>query len=119
MYRICNFFLINSWRIVAIVTKMGQIELSKSILIKLMHHLKSVPLLYSNMVEALHRINLYCKSSFQLYLLYATVYFLVIIFPPHTTVEVDLSIQRCFFYSLNLIHRLSQVKISSIVFLIY
>jgi hypothetical protein len=73
---------------------MTQIELSKSTLIKLMQHLKTVPLLYSNMMETLHRINLYCKFSFRLVLLFYDL--LVTIFPPHTTVEMDLSIQRCF-----------------------
>jgi len=61
------FFYINSWRITAKITKMGQIELSKRTLIKLIHHLKSVPLLYSNMMATLHRINLYCKSPFFFY----------------------------------------------------
>jgi len=91
-----RLFLINSWRITVTIGKMTQIELSTTILIKLMQHLKSVPLLFSNMMETLHRINLYCKFHFRLFLLYYIFYFLVTIFPPHTTVEVDLSIQRCF-----------------------
>ncbi len=91
------FFYINSWRIAARITKMGQIELSKTTLIKLMHHLKSVPLLYSNMMATLHRINLYCKSSFYSFMIIKfSMLFLVTIFPPDTTVEVDLSVQRCF-----------------------
>jgi hypothetical protein len=59
----------HSWRIVATIAQMIQIELSKATLIKLMHHLKSVPLLFPNLMEALHRINLYCKFSFRLFLL--------------------------------------------------
>ncbi|CAF1307539.1 unnamed protein product [Rotaria sp. Silwood1] len=70
---------LTDWRIAATISKMGQIELSKTTLISLIHHLKSVPLLYSNMMEALHRINLY-----------------FFIFPPYTTVEVDISIRKCF-----------------------
>jgi len=96
-FNLIGFFFLNSWRIVATIAKLTQIELSKTTLIKLIHHLKSVPLLFSNMMEALYRINLYCKISFSIIfpLLYF-LYFLVTIFPPHTTVEVDLSIQRCF-----------------------
>ncbi|CAF4169559.1 unnamed protein product, partial [Adineta steineri] len=70
---------LTDWHIAARIAKIDQIVLSKTILIKLMHHLKSVPLFYSNMIETLHRINLYFT-----------------IFPPHTTMEIDLSIQRCF-----------------------
>ncbi|CAF0860696.1 unnamed protein product [Rotaria sordida] len=70
---------LTDWRIAGTISKMDQIELSKTILIELMNHLKSVPLLYSNMMETLHRIN---------------VYFLI--FPPYTTIEVDLFIQNCF-----------------------
>ena len=62
-----EFFFINSWRIGATIAKQTQIELSKSTLIKLMQLVKSVPLLYSNMMETLNRINIYCKSRFSVF----------------------------------------------------
>ncbi|UJR32361.1 hypothetical protein I4U23_019824 [Adineta vaga] len=68
-----------NWRMVVSIEKMNRIELSTIILIELIQHLQSVPLLYSNMMETLHRINLYFT-----------------IFPPRTTVDIDFSIEKCF-----------------------
>jgi hypothetical protein len=113
----------HSWRIVATISKMIEIELSKATLIKLMHHLKSVPLLFPNLMETLHRINLYCKFSLALtfHFVYILEFLLVTIFPPHTTVEVDLSIQRCLllltqFRTSILTGKISLRFVSSIIF---
>ncbi|CAF3407571.1 unnamed protein product [Rotaria socialis] len=70
---------LTDWRISIRTVKMTQIELSKAILIQLIHHLKSVPLLSSNMMETLLRINLY-----------------FIIFPPYTTFEIDILVEKCY-----------------------
>ncbi|CAF2072620.1 unnamed protein product [Rotaria magnacalcarata] len=70
---------LTDWRISIRAVKMTQIELSKAILIQLIHHLKSVPLLSSNMMETLRRINLY-----------------FIIFPSYTTFEIDILVEKCY-----------------------
>ncbi|CAF1448566.1 unnamed protein product [Adineta ricciae] len=66
------------WRIVVNITRMNTIELSPITLTELIQHLKSVPLLYSNLIETLHRVNLYFT-----------------IFPPHTTIDVKFMVQKC------------------------
>lgn len=55
------FIFFDSWKIFGTITKITQIELSESILIKLIEHFNSVPYIASDMSEALHRINLYCN----------------------------------------------------------
>ncbi|CAF4689471.1 unnamed protein product [Rotaria sp. Silwood1] len=54
---------LTSWRIGAKVV-MSDIQLSKTILAKLMYHLKSIPLIYSNMSFMIKRINFYCNQLF-------------------------------------------------------
>ena len=56
-----SLYLSSSWRISAMAGRKIQIELSRKILITLMQHVQSVPFIYSNMMETVYRVNLYCK----------------------------------------------------------
>ncbi len=61
-YLMNTFFSYIRWRI-ALKTTMREICLSKAILTKVIDHLSSIPVLYSNMSNLIKRINVYCKYS--------------------------------------------------------
>ena len=83
------------WRI-ALKTTMREICLSKAILTKVIDHLSSIPVLYSNMSNLVKRINVYCKYSIYLFRRFY-LFNLVMIFQQHTTLTADLSIYNCYF----------------------
>ncbi|CAF0873895.1 unnamed protein product [Rotaria sordida] len=72
-----NDAILTSWRIGAKIV-MGDIQLSKTTLMKLIHHLKSLPLIYSNMSLIIKRANFYFA-----------------LFSPYATLTNDLSIYNC------------------------
>lgn len=60
--------VLHSWRIAVTIGPKVQIELSKGILHKLIQHAQSVPLIYSNMIDTIYRINLYCKRFISVFI---------------------------------------------------
>ncbi|CAF0818142.1 unnamed protein product [Rotaria sordida] len=75
---------LTDWRIAVKIVQMAEIELSRMIMTKLNKLHRSVPLFYSAMSETLNRINLFFN-----------------IFPPHTSIECNISINKCSFIIMN------------------
>jgi hypothetical protein len=74
---------------------LGDIQLSKIILMKLILHLNSLPLFYTNINIIIRRINFYCNQTLWV-ISYLIWFILVVIFSPHESLITDLSIYNCY-----------------------
>jgi len=57
-----NEYVLISWRITVTIPRPAQILLSKLNIKNLLKHSKSVPGLYSDLMETMYRVNCYCNQ---------------------------------------------------------
>ena len=59
--RMHHRMIVCSWRIAVAIPNVDQIELSKRLLTTVIQHVRSIPTFYATSMEAMDRINRYCK----------------------------------------------------------